>query len=261
MKTEMVFLMYHELELPARPLCRTEPGYVRYVLTVANFQAEMGWLRTAGWRGLSVSEALTCDGGNAVAITFDDGSETDLTTAATILKEHGFGATFYATAGFIGTQGYMSRAQLRQLKESGFEIGSHSMTHRYLSDLDDAGVHEELFESKHRLEEILGEAIRHFSCPGGRYDRRVAALAREAGYVTVANSRARVNLRSSDCYTLGRVAIMRETNLADFQNICAGRELWKIELRDSIRSAAKRVLGNRLYDSVRERALLRSRSG
>jgi len=54
---------------------------------------------------------------------------------------------------------------------------------------------------------------------------------------------------------------MRETNLADFQNICAGRELWKIELRDSIRSAAKRVLGNRLYDSVRERALLRSRSG
>jgi len=77
----------------------------------------------------------------------------------------------------------------------------------------------------------------------------------------VANSRARVNLRSSDCYTLGRVAIMRETNLADFQNICAGRELWKIELRDSIRSAAKRVLGNRLYDSVRERALLRSRSG
>src|SRR5947208_16041080 len=98
----MVFLMYHELELPARPLCRTEPGYVRYVLTVANFQGEMGWRRTGGWRGLSVSEALTFDGGNAVAITFDDGCETDLTSAATILKEHGFDATCYATAGFIG---------------------------------------------------------------------------------------------------------------------------------------------------------------
>jgi peptidoglycan/xylan/chitin deacetylase (PgdA/CDA1 family) len=260
MKTEMVFLMYHELELPGRPLCRTEPGYVRYVVTGSDFHVQMQWLRTAGWRGLSVTEALTFEKENAIAITFDDGSETDL-AAATVLKEHGFGATFYVTAGFIGSQGYMSPAQLRQLNESGFEIGSHSMTHRYLPDLEDAALHEELYESRHRLEEIIGKSIRHFSCPGGRYDRRVAAFAREAGYASVATSRARVNSRSSEHYALGRVAIMRDSNLATFQDMCAGRDLWKIELRDSIRGAAKRLLGNRLYDSVRDRALLRGHRG
>jgi peptidoglycan/xylan/chitin deacetylase (PgdA/CDA1 family) len=251
--------MYHELELPARPLCRTEPGYVRYVVNASNFQVQMEWLRTAGWRGLSVTEALTFDEGNAVAITFDDGSETD-NTAAAILKQNGFGATFYVTFGFVGNQGYISRAQLRELSGSGFEIGSHSMTHRFLPDLDDAGLRQELLESKHRLEEMIGKPVRHFSCPGGRYDRRVAVCAREAGYATVANSRARENSRSSDPYAIGRVAIMRDTNLTNFQNICAGRELWKMELRAAIRDAAKRLLGNRLYDSVRNRALLGSRS-
>ena len=259
MKTELVFLMYHELELPGWPLCRTEPGYVRYVVTASNFQVQMEWLRTAGWRGLSVTEALTFDRGNAVAITFDDGSETDVTAAATILKARVFGATFYVTAGSVGNKGYMSSPQLRQLSDSGFEIGSHSMTHRYLPDLDDACLRQEMLESKHRLEEMIGKPIRHFSCPGGRYDRRVARFARQTGYVTVANSRARVNSRSSDHYALGRVAIMRDISLGDFQNICRGRELWKIELRDAIRGAAKRLLGNRIYDSVRHRALLRSR--
>jgi peptidoglycan/xylan/chitin deacetylase (PgdA/CDA1 family) len=261
MKTEVVFLMYHELELPGRPLCRTEPGYVRYVLSDSGFRAQMDWLKTAGWRGLSVTEALRFETANAVAITFDDGSETDSMAAATILKEHGFGATFYVTVGFIGTQGYMSSAQLRQLSETGFEIGSHSVTHRYLSDLDEAGLHEEIFDSKNRLEKMIGKPIRHFSCPGGRYDRRVATLAREAGYASVGTSRARANSRSSDPYGLGRVAIMRDTTLADFRKICAGRELWKIELGDSLRSAAKRVLGNRSYDAIRERMLLRSRNG
>ena len=261
MKTEVVFLMYHELELPGRPLCRTEPGYVRYVLTATKFLAQMEWLKTSGWRGLSVTEALTFDGTNVVAMTFDDGSETDLTTAATVLKERGFSATFYATAGFIGTKGYMSSAQLRQLSERGFEIGSHSMTHQYLSDLDDAGLHEEIFDSKARLEEMTGKPIHHFSCPGGRYDRRVATAAHEAGYMTVATSRARANSRSSDPYALGRVAIMRDTPLPDFQNICAGRGLWRVQLGDSLRNGAKQVLGNRSYDVVRERILHRNRSG
>jgi peptidoglycan/xylan/chitin deacetylase (PgdA/CDA1 family) len=256
-----VFLMYHELELPGRALCRTEPGYTRYVLTDSNFQAQMRWLKGAGWRGLSVTEALRFEEAKAAAITFDDGSETDLLAAASTLKQHGFGGTFYVTAGFTGTQGYMSPAQVRQLSESGFEIGSHSMTHRYLSDLNDAVLHEEIVDSKKRIEEMIGKPIRHFSCPGGRYDRRVATFAREAGYTTVATSRARVNSRSSDRYALGRVAIMHDTNLSAFQRICAGRELWKIELSDSVRSAAKRVLGNRSYEAIRERVLLRNRSG
>jgi len=50
--------MYHELELPGRKLCQSEPGYVRYILSLETFRSQMSWLKDQGWRGLCVSEAL-----------------------------------------------------------------------------------------------------------------------------------------------------------------------------------------------------------
>ena len=87
-----VFLMYHELELPGRGLCLPGAGYSRYVVSEAGFHQHMQFLRQNGWQGLSVTQALLYSPAKNVAITFDDGSETDLLCAAPILKELGFGA-------------------------------------------------------------------------------------------------------------------------------------------------------------------------
>jgi len=51
----IVFLMYHELELPGRKLVQSEPGYVRYILQVDTFHKQMQSLKNSGVRGLSVS--------------------------------------------------------------------------------------------------------------------------------------------------------------------------------------------------------------
>ena len=178
-----VFLMYHELELAGRPLCQSEPGYVRYILPEPSFRSQVVWLAQGQWRGLSVSEALEYPSAKSVAITFDDGSETDLICAAPILKESGFRATFYVTAGFVGKRGYLSPAQLRELQENGFEIGCHSMTHAYLDDLDAAALRREIVDAGKKLEQMIGEKVQHFSCPGGRFDERSLKLAREAGCI------------------------------------------------------------------------------
>jgi peptidoglycan/xylan/chitin deacetylase (PgdA/CDA1 family) len=251
--------MYHELEIPGRPLCQSEAGYSRYVVPEADFRAQIGWLRQAGWRGLSVSEAIALPQENSgehgrVAITFDDGCESDLIAAVPILKEAGCNATFYITVGFLGQRGYMTPTQLRELISSGFEVGCHSMTHAYLTDLDERGLQREIVQAKAQLEEILGKPVEHFSCPGGRCDARVIQVARRAGYRSVANSRIQVNKRTTDSFALGRIAILRQTELPAFQEICRGEGLWKIQLRDGLRNTAKQVLGNSLYD--RSRALL-----
>ncbi|MDP9160200.1 MAG: hypothetical protein M3O09_08215, partial [Acidobacteriota bacterium] len=78
----IVYLMYHELEVPQRPLCQSELGYVRYIVRESSFRAQMQRLPKMGYRGLSVPEALTSSTTPAVAITFDDGCETDLLVAA-----------------------------------------------------------------------------------------------------------------------------------------------------------------------------------
>ena len=83
----IVFLMYHELELPDRPLCQSEAGYVRYILFAHDFLAQMEGLKLANWRGVSVTSALRFQDAHSVAITFDDGCETDLLTAVPILQK------------------------------------------------------------------------------------------------------------------------------------------------------------------------------
>jgi len=244
-------LMYHELERTGRPLCQSEPGYLRYVLPETKFGDQMRWLRANGWRGMSMGEALASSETRGVALTFDDGCETDLILAAPMLKETGCNATFYVTAGFLGNRGYLSVAQLRELSAQGFEIGCHSMTHPYLSDLDDAGLHREIVDAKDRIEQVIGKPVEHFSCPGGRYDHRAIRIARTTGYRSMANSQISENSRSTDPFSLGRVAILRETSQSSFQSVCRGEGLWKRRLRDSMQHSARTIMGNSLYDRVR----------
>ena len=251
-----VFLMYHEIELPQRALCQSDPGYARYVISIDEFQVQISAIQQLGFRGVSVGEALTFSA-PAVAITVDDGCETDLLAIAPVLKQFGYGASFYVVTGWIGKPGFLSLAQLRELHDLGFEIGCHSMTHPYLSDLDEAGLRREIADSKSALEQMLGSSIEHFSFPGGRGDARAVQVAREAGYKTVATSLPRANTPATDRFALGRAAIKRGMQLKDFQQLCKGRALWTSEFGSNLRDAAKRILGNTAYDRVRSALLKR----
>src|SRR5271166_4882804 len=214
--SRIVFLMYHELELEGRKLCQSEPGYVRYILPLEGFRNQMAWMKNSGWRGLNVGEALRYPAEPSVCITFDDGCETDLIAAAPVLREVGFNATFYLTAGFLGTPGYLNAGQVRDLDAQGFEIGCHSMTHPYLSDLPERELKREVVDAKLQIETIVGHPIEHFSCPGGRYDQRTLQMARQAGFRTVANSQFVANSSGTSPYELARVAMRRDLSLDDF---------------------------------------------
>jgi peptidoglycan/xylan/chitin deacetylase (PgdA/CDA1 family) len=247
----IVFLMYHELEIPGRPICQDEPGYARYVLPESGFRTQIEYLKANAWQGLSVGQALQFPAERGVAITFDDGCETDLTTAAPILRQAGFDATFFITSGKLGTAGYLSFAQLKELSAQGFEIGCHSMTHPYLTDLDESGLRREICDAKTQLEQIIGRAVEHFSCPGGRYDQRVVDTARNAGYRSVSTSNIHVNSPATDVFALGRVAMLRDISLDSFVAICAGTSLSGMRAQGTIRATVRRMLGNSIYDRIR----------
>lgn len=258
-ESRIVFLMYHELELPGRKLCQSDPGYVRYILPLDAFQKQMQWLRDSGYRGINVSEALAYPSQPSVCITFDDGCETDLIAAAPVLREFGFRATFYITAGFLDTPGYLNSQQLRELDSQGFEIGCHSMTHPYLPDLSDSDLKREIADAKKRIEQILCHPIEHFSCPGGRYNERVLSMARQAGFKSVANSDFHTNAVTGNHYELGRIAMLRDMTIDQFAAITHGHGLWKKRLQHVTRRIIQRTLGNRTYDQLRATLLGESR--
>ena len=250
-----IYLMYHELELPGRPLCQNEPGYVRYIVSASDFREQMQVLKDSGLGGMSVSDALEHPDRTGAVITFDDGCETDLISAAPLIRDFGFNATFYVTVGFLEKPGYLSRTQLRDLSNLGVEVGSHSMTHSYLSDLSLEQITYEIAASKRELEQITGRSVEHFSCPGGRWDRRVAEMARQSGFRSVTTSRVAANSSRSDSFALGRVPILRGTPLVAFKAITKGHGLWRFRLRDTGRSAVKHLLGSRAYDLIRAQIL------
>ena len=252
----VAYLMYHELERTGRALCHSGPGYVRYVLSESEFHSHLASLRANCFHGLSVSEALRTDADSpAVVLTFDDGCETDLITAAPALAESGLHATFYVVSGFLGRRGYLSRLQLKELSNLGFEIGCHSRTHAYLPNLDAASLREEIAVAKAELEQILGRLVEHFSCPGGRWSPNAAKAATEVGFRSMATSRLGANSPSADRYRLARVALQRGISLPQFERLCHGNGLLARRGRGALLQAAKMLLGDTFYELVRSRIL------
>jgi peptidoglycan/xylan/chitin deacetylase (PgdA/CDA1 family) len=264
-RSEILYLMYHEIESPGQSLCQDEPGYVRYVLREQDFRQQIDWLQKEEISGLSVSQALDQNPGKLqhdkrLVITFDDGCASDLTVALPLLQKARFGATFYITLGFLGRPGYLVPDQVRRIAEAGFDVGCHSMTHPYLSDLDEPGLRHEIADAKTQLEKITDRPVYNFSCPGGRWTPQVARIAREAGYRSVATSRIAANGPGDDPFQLARVAIMRHTTFPEFQKLCRGKGLWQLQFRNLVRGASRRILGNSIYDRIRRQALRSSPS-
>src|SRR4051794_34428951 len=71
---------------------------------------------------------------------------------------------------------------LRTLAESGVGIGSHTVTHPHLCDLDDDQIRSELVTSKRRIEEETGLPCRELAYPYGEHNERVRRQAKDAGY-------------------------------------------------------------------------------
>ena len=114
-------------------------------------------------------------------VTFDDGYRDNLTVAAPILENCGVSACFFVTTGYIGGSRrfdwvragrgdlpLMSWRDVRELRRKGFEIGSHTVTHRRTSELNDEALEAELADSQQVLGVELGEAVRIFAYPFGR---------------------------------------------------------------------------------------------
>ncbi len=240
-RRKTVFLMYHELGRPG--LAAQQSAASPYLVAADVFRMQMRAIRSLGLRGLSVSEAMRYPEEPSVCITFDDGYASDWTAAAPILREFGFHATAYVTAGFIGTPGYLTADQLRELDASGVEIGCHSMTHPDFTVLPDAELPRELGAARVQIEAVLGHGVEHFSIPHGRYDQRTLAEAGRAGFRTVANSRPHANGSATGPFELGRVAIGRDVALVDFVDVCGGRTLWRKQLADGARRNLRGLFG------------------
>jgi len=139
-------------------------------------------------------------------ITFDDGDLSMYGIVFPLLKEYKIKATFFLVPNFIGTVGYMSWDQIREMAnyrdENGnrlFFFGSHSLTHRPLGDLKQDEVTQELSESKQIIEKETGYPVEVLALPfgSGAGDASIINIASKTGYKAIRTSRAVASQLSS----------------------------------------------------------------
>jgi peptidoglycan/xylan/chitin deacetylase (PgdA/CDA1 family) len=172
-------------------------------VTVAAFAEQIAALAARGYRGATFTE-IARRGGDArtVAVTFDDGYKSVKDLALPILEEHGFPATVFVPTELVRGGGpllwpgidhwaedenrdeleAMTATELRELTANGWEIGSHTLTHPKLPELNDDDLRRELVDSKEQCSELTGVPCTSIAFPYGAVDYRVLDAAEEAGY-------------------------------------------------------------------------------
>jgi peptidoglycan/xylan/chitin deacetylase (PgdA/CDA1 family) len=176
-------LMYHVVSAPP-------PGTPNAELWVAGsrFASEMSALRKAGYWAITLRQAFDAwqHGGplprHPVVVSFDDGYLSQYTHARPALKRLGWPGVLDLELRNLGPKG-ITEHQVRALMTDGWEVDSHTLTHPDLTTVDDARLRQELTGSRREIRRKFGSRTAEFFCyPAGKYDARVVAAVRAAGY-------------------------------------------------------------------------------
>lgn len=205
-----VALAFHDIAEPGR---RDEVGFpgplaARYKLTPQLFEAHLDQLAAAHVVVGTLGEAAR----PAAALTFDDGGASAIAAAAA-LERHGWAGHFFITTALIGTSGFLDAAGVRELRDRGHVVGSHSHRHpTYMGALAPELIADEWRTSRAILGEILGEAPLIASVPGGYVSPAVVEQAAAAGYRLLMTSNPTTRTRHHDeLAVIGRFAIRATT--------------------------------------------------
>ncbi len=182
------------------------------------FAQQLQELQADGLQSASLGEiAAGTNRPNRVVLSFDDGYENVLRYGLPVLSRLHFQAVQFLVADRLGQcndwdapagevqERLMDQAQVRAWLAAGQQIGSHSLSHPFLTQMSLKKAREEIFASKAQLEDMFGLAIEHFCYPYGAWNQAVRDLVAEAGYRTACTTDFGVNPPGTDRFALKRI--------------------------------------------------------
>lgn len=191
-----------------------------WAVSMQQFCDQLDFLAAAGYATPTVSELVSAPAkwtGRTAVITFDDGYADNLAASAA-LQKRGMRATWFIVTGAIGevptwpadgrpAGRLLNATELREMQAAGMEVGSHTVSHVRLTEVDDTRLHQELGGSRATLEDLLGHAVTSFAYPFGARDARCAEAVHQAGYTAACTTRTGWALRDGDPYLLRRLSV------------------------------------------------------
>jgi len=242
-------LTYHEIG---------ENSKNNYNISVNEFTRQMRLLHELRYNTLSLKELAESQldpSKSFFVLTFDDGHKSNFNIAAPILKQFGFKAIFFISTGLIDrNDSFMNWRQVIELHNSGHSIQSHAHSHRFLNHLTDEEVIFELRQSGNLIKENTEISPKAFSCPGGRYNKRVMDIAKELGYKRMFTSKPYYFIpeRGIGNFLLGRFMMTRGITMSDFRKLSEGNKLFllSLQLKYNLKYLSKITMGDNLYHLI-----------
>ncbi len=182
-----VVIMYHKLS-------ENSNEWNNYCISPKTFEDDIVYLKKSGYEFLTASQLAQTDTKKRkiAVITFDDGYYSDYEYAVPILNKHSASATFFVFGGAVGTDGYMSADNIKEISQNALaEIGNHSYalhqnTPSALSILYGSGknvsqIADDYNKNAVFLKEITGKEITALSYPNGIYSDEVDKAVKSSG--------------------------------------------------------------------------------
>jgi peptidoglycan/xylan/chitin deacetylase (PgdA/CDA1 family) len=209
--TRVPILEFHVIGDP--PAGAPNPGLYDAPTT---FRAQVRWLAVRGYHGVTLDElfrywrtagwlALPA---RPIVLSFDDGYPQDVNVAMPVLRARGWPAVLNLEIGNLVP------ARVRQLLAAGWEVDAHTFTHPDLTQVDDAQLRREIAGSRRWIQSVFGVPVDFFCYPFGRYDGRVVAAVRRAGYLGAETEGPGSASRAGGVYNLRRIEVVRTDGVA-----------------------------------------------
>ena len=139
-----------------------------------------------------------------VSLAFDDGYLTQYKVAYPEMKKYGYTGTLYILAnstGLFEEKELITFDQVREIQDSGWEIGSHSLDHQVLTRLSPQELERQLKLSKEILEKE-GFDVKTFAFPAGYFNEEVVNETKKSYLASRALTEGFNDLNNSDLYNL-----------------------------------------------------------
>ncbi len=231
-----VIAMYHSVDPPNTPLSAYGS---KLNVTPKAFARQMKFLHDNNYNVISLEDFVNRIKSEkkiphkTLTLTFDDGFKNNFTKAYPVLKKYNFPATIFVPIDNIGKDGFLSWEDIRAMQRNNITIGSHTVSHRFLTEMSSEDIYRELADSKKILEKKTGKKIKFLSYPAGRYNEEIKSVAKSAGYEGAVATNPGKTKPFDDPYALKRIRIsMNSNNLFIFWGETSGYYTFIKEARD-----------------------------
>jgi peptidoglycan/xylan/chitin deacetylase (PgdA/CDA1 family) len=204
-------LTYHHVGIPS--------GKWRLLdVSEKSFEYQMAFMKRHGFQVISFDDLVEGikEGQqfarNTVVLQFDDGYEDNYKYAFPILKKYGFPAMVFLISDKIGTPGFLTWDEVKEMEKYNFLAGAHTRHHVFLPRVSLAQAQDEIAGSKKIIEDHLGHRIDYFAYPSGGFTKEVKRLVQEAGYKAAVTTHQGKDKFNVDLYELKRIRMNSTDN-------------------------------------------------